>query len=135
MHTMNFSRKITSMRKGFYKDVDKKFAIKVSNMINIKRRKEDFPSPSRIKELKSCRVKKISNLKDIMESCNGIVNKKENLFRKHTKIDLAPGSTRDVQDPRLSVNSIFMTRQKLKEHMDILKSLSAEKFNRIIEYN
>jgi hypothetical protein len=132
---MNFSRKITSMRKGFYKDVDKNFAIKVSNMIDIKRRKEDFPSPARIKELKSCRVKKISNLKDIMESCNEIVNKKENLFRKLTKIDLAPGSTRDVQDPRLSVNSIFMTRQKLKEHMDILKSLSTEKFNRIIEYN
>jgi hypothetical protein len=132
---MNFSRKITNMRKGFYKDVDKHFAIKVSNMIDIKRRKEDFPSPARIKELKSCQVKKISNLKDIMESCNEIVNKKENLFRKLTEIDLAPGSTRDVQDPRLSVNSIFMTRQKLKEHMDILKSLSAEKLNRIIEYN
>ena len=135
MQTMNFSRKITSMRKGFYKDVDKKISIKVSNMTDIKRRKEDFPSPARIKVLKSCRVKKISNLKDIMESCNGIVNKKENLFRKHTKIDLAPGSTRDVQDPRLSMNFIFMRRQKLKEHMDILKSLSTEKFNRIIEYN
>jgi hypothetical protein len=79
---MNFSRKITSMRKGFYTDVNKIFAIKVSNMIDIKRRKEDFPSPVRIKELKSCQVKKISNLKDIMESCNEIVNKKEKLIQK-----------------------------------------------------
>jgi hypothetical protein len=70
-------------------------------MTKLKRRKEDFPSPSRMKQLKSCRVKKISNLKDIMESCNEIVNKKENLFRKLTEIDLAPGSTREVQDPRL----------------------------------
>jgi len=132
---MNFSRKITSMKKGFYKDVDKKISIKASNMTEIKRRKEDFPYPSRMKELKSRQVKIISNLKEIMESCNEIVNNKENLFRKLTEIDLAPGSTREVEDPRLSLNSIFMTRQKFKEHMDILKSLSDENFNSIIEYN
>jgi uncharacterized protein YeeX (DUF496 family) len=28
-----------------------------------------------------------------------------------------------------------MTRQQFEEHMDILKGLSAEKFNSIIEYN
>jgi hypothetical protein len=87
-----------------------------------------------MKHLKACWVKKISNLKDIMESCNEILKKKKKLFRKLTKIDLVE-SIGEVQDQRLIVNSIFMTIQQFEEHVDILKSLSAEKFNSIIEYN
>jgi hypothetical protein len=69
-----------------------------------------------------------------MDNCNEIVNKKENLFRKLTKIDLV-GNTKEVQDSILIMNSIFMTRKKFEEHMDILKSISTENFNSIIEYD
>jgi hypothetical protein len=103
-------------------------------MTELKRREEDFPSPSRMKQLKACWIKKISNLKDIMDNCNEIVNKKEILFRKLTEIDLA-GNTGEVQDSRLIINSIFMTRQQFEEHVDILKIISAENFNSIIEYD
>jgi hypothetical protein len=63
---------------GFYKDVVIPFAIKISNMKKLKRREEDLPSPARMKQLKACWVKKISNLKDIMETYNDIVNKERN---------------------------------------------------------
>jgi hypothetical protein len=56
------------------------------------------------------------------------------LYHKLTEIDLA-GTTGEVQDPKLILNSIFMTRQQFEEHVEILKGLSAEKFNNIIEYN
>ena len=79
-------------------------------MTELKRREEDLSSPSRMKLLKSCWIKKISNLKDIMDNCNEIVNKKEKLFRKLTEIDLE-GNTEEVQDSRLIMNSIFMMRQ------------------------
>jgi hypothetical protein len=38
---------------GFYINVVIPFGIKVSNMTEAKRREEDFPSPTRIKQLKS----------------------------------------------------------------------------------
>jgi len=95
---------------GFYKDVVIAFVIKFSNMTELKRREEEFPSMSRMKQLKACFMKKISNLKDIMENCNEIVNKKEILFRKLTKTDLL-GNTGEVQESILIVNSIFMMKK------------------------
>jgi len=119
---------------GFYKDVIIKFAVKVSNMTKLKRREEDLPSPTKMKQLKACWINKISNLKDIMDNCNEIVNEKENLFRKLIEIDLER-NTEEVQDPRLIINSIFMTRKQFEEHVDILKSILAENFNCITEYD
>ena len=103
-------------------------------MTKLKRREEDLPSPTKMKQLKACWINKISNLKDIMDNCNEIVNEKENLFRKLIEIDLER-NTEEVQDPRLIKNSIFMTRKQFEEHVDILKSISAKKFNSIIEYD
>jgi hypothetical protein len=39
-----------------------------------------------------------------------------------------------VKDPKLIFNSMFMTRKQFDEHVEILKGLSVEKFNGIIEY-
>ena len=44
---------------GFYLDTMVPFGIKFSNMSNIKRREEDLPSPSRIKQLNACWKQKI----------------------------------------------------------------------------
>jgi hypothetical protein len=49
------------------------------------------------------------------------------------ELDLA-GTTIEVQDPKLIVNSILQTRQQFEEHVEILKGLSTEKFNNMIEY-
>jgi hypothetical protein len=73
-------------------------------------------------------------LKEILDDCDDVVVKKEALYHKLTEIDLE-GTTGEVQDPNLILNSIFMTRQQFEEHVEILKGLSAEKFNSIIEYN
>jgi hypothetical protein len=68
-----------------------------------------------------------------MDNCNEIVNRKEMLFRKLTEIDLL-GNNGEVQDSILIVNSIFLMKQKFEEHVDILKRISVEKFNSIIDY-
>jgi hypothetical protein len=119
---------------GFYKHVVVKFAIKVSNMTELKIREDDFPSLTKMKRLKACWIKKISKLEDIIDYCKKIVNKKEMLFTKLTEIDLA-GTTRELKYSRLIINYIFMMKQQFEEHMDILKINSAEKFNSIIEYD
>jgi hypothetical protein len=118
---------------GFYIDVVLPFGIKVSNMTEAKRREEDLPSPSRIKQLNACWIENIKNLRDIVQTCSEVITKREELFKRLTKIDLA-GSTHEVQDPKLIFNSMFMTKQQFDEHVEILKGLSAEKFNGIIEY-
>jgi hypothetical protein len=49
--------------KGFYKDVIITFSLKVSGMTKLKRKYEYFPSPTRMKQLKACWMKKINTLK------------------------------------------------------------------------
>jgi hypothetical protein len=102
-------------------------------MTELKRREEDIPSPSRIKQLNACWEEKINNLNNIVQACNEAIVKREELFRRLTEIDLA-GSTDEVQYPKLIFNSIFMTRHQFDEQVEILKGLSVGKFNGIIEY-
>jgi hypothetical protein len=63
-----FLQKDYKREEGFYKDVGIPFVIKVSNMTKLKTREAYFPSPSKMKQLKACWIKKISNLKDIMDN-------------------------------------------------------------------
>jgi hypothetical protein len=63
-----------------------------------------------------------------------VITKKEGLYKRLTEIDLA-GTMGEVHDPKLTLNSIFMTREKFKEKVEILKGPSSEKFNSIIENN
>jgi hypothetical protein len=102
-------------------------------MTELKRREEDLHSPSRIKQLNACWKEKIKNLNKIVQACNEVIMKREELFRRLTEIDLA-GTTDEVQDPKLILNSMLMTRQQFDEQVEILKGLSAKKFNGIIEY-
>jgi hypothetical protein len=76
---------------------------------------------------------KIKNLSNIIQACNEAIVKREELFRRLTKIYLA-GSTDEVYYPKLIFNSMFMTREQFGEQVEILKGLSTEKFNSIIEY-
>ena len=92
-----------------------------------------MPSPSWIKQLNASWKENIENLKNIVQACNEVIVRREEIFRKLTEIDLA-GSTVEVKDPKLILNSMFMTRQQFDEHVEILKGLAAEKFNVIIEY-
>jgi hypothetical protein len=92
--------------KRFYINDVLPFGMKVSNMTKEKRREEDFPSPSRIKQLKSYWIEKIKNLRDIVQTCSEVITKREELFKRITEIDLT-GSIGEVQDPKLIFNSFL----------------------------
>ena len=77
---------------------------------------------------------KIKNLNNIVQACRDAIVKREELFKRFTEIDLA-GSTDEVQDPKLILNSMFIKKQQFDEQVDILKGLSVEKFYGIVEYN
>jgi hypothetical protein len=96
-------------------------------MTELKRREEDIASPSRIKQLNSCWKEKIKNLNNIVQACSKAIVKREELFKRITNIDLE-GSTNEVQDPKLILNSMFMTRKQFDEQVEILKGLFIEKF-------
>jgi hypothetical protein len=66
---------------GFYTDVVFPFGIKVSNMTELKRREEDLPSPSRIKQLNASWKGKIKNLNNIVQACNKAIVEREELFK------------------------------------------------------
>jgi hypothetical protein len=100
----------------------------------LKRREEDFPSPSRIKHLNACWKENIKNLNNIVQACNKAIVKKEELFKRLIEINLA-GSTDEVQGPKLILNSMFMEKKQVDEQVEILRGLSTENFFGIIEYN
>jgi hypothetical protein len=117
----------------FYLETVIPFGNHVINISDLRRRQEDLPSPNRIKQLKACWKEKVKNLHLIVESCEQAISEKEELFRNLTEIDLA-GSTNEVQDPNLILNSLSLTKQAFDEQVDILKGLSLEKFYDILEY-
>jgi hypothetical protein len=98
---------------GFYKDVVITFVLKVSGMSELKRKEEDIPSPTRIKQLKACWIKRIKVLKEILVDCDTLSVKKGELYFKLIELVLA-GTIREVKDPKSILNSILMTREKFQ---------------------
>ena len=76
----------------------------------------------------------MKNLSNIVQACNEAMLKREGLFKRLTEIDLA-GGTNEVQDPKLILNSMFLTKQQFDEQVEIFKGLSVEIFYGILEYN
>jgi hypothetical protein len=118
---------------GFYKDVVITFVLKISGMTELKRKEEDFPSLTHVKQLKSCWIKRIKTLKELLDDLDVLSVKKGEAYLKLVELDLA-GTTGEVQDPKLISNSILMTRKQFEEHVEILKGISTKKFNSMTEY-
>jgi hypothetical protein len=118
---------------GFYKDALSTFVINISGMTEYQRKQEYFPSQTRVKQLKACWIKMINILRELLGDLNALSRKKVEAYSKLMGLDIV-GTTIEVQDPNLIVNSILQTRQQFEEHVEILKGLSAEKFNNMVEY-
>jgi hypothetical protein len=70
----------------------------------------------------------------IVQACSHAITRREELFKRLTEIDLA-GSTNEVQESKLILNSLFLTKQAFDEKVEIFKGLSFEKFYGILEYS
>ena len=103
-------------------------------MKELRIREEDLLSPSRIKQLNAYWKEKIKNLNNIVQACSEAILKREELFKRLMDIDLA-GSTNEVQDPKLILNSMFLTKKQFDEQVEIFKGLSTKFFYRILKYN
>jgi hypothetical protein len=119
---------------GFYLDAVTPFSFKVTNMTKLRRRGEDLPSPNWIKQLNACWKEKVKNLNIIVQACSHTITRREELFKRMIEIDLL-GSTNEVQDPKLILNSLFLTKKAFDEQLEIFKGLSFENFYGILEYS
>jgi uncharacterized protein YeeX (DUF496 family) len=70
----------------------------------------------------------------IVQACSQAITRREELFKKLIEIDLA-GRTNEVQDPKLILNLLFLTKQEFDEQVEIFKGLSFEKLYDILEYS
>jgi hypothetical protein len=84
--------------------------------------------------LNACWKEKMKNLNNIVQECSESIVKREELFKRLMEIDLARGND-EVQDPKLILNSMFMTKKQFDEQVEILNGLLDEKFYGISEYN
>jgi hypothetical protein len=75
--------------KGFYKEVVITFVLKVSSMRELKRKEEYFPSPTCIKQLNTCWIKRIKTLKEILADCDTLIVKKGESYLRLVDLDLA----------------------------------------------
>ena len=76
----------------------------------------------------------MKNLHIIVQSCEQAISKKEKLFTRLSKINLA-GRTNEFQDPDLIINSLPLTRQEFDKQVDMFEALSLEFFYSILEYD
>jgi hypothetical protein len=91
-------------------------------MKELRRREEYFPSPCQIKQLNACWKENIKNLNNIVQACSEAILKREELFKRLIEIDLA-GGTNELKDPKLILNSMFLTKQQFGEQVEIFKGL------------
>jgi hypothetical protein len=134
MPSMNIYWRILKNEEGFYLDVVVPFDFKVTNLTELRITDEDFPSPNQIKQLNACWKKKVKNLNIIVQAYSQAIKRREELFERLTDIDIAR-STNEVEDPKLILNSLFLTKQSFDEQVEIFKELSFEKFYGILEYD
>jgi hypothetical protein len=73
-------------------------------------------------------------LNNSVQACNKAILKKEELFKRLTKIDPV-GGTNELQDPKLILNSMFLMKQQFDKQVEIFKGLSTKFFYGILEYN
>jgi hypothetical protein len=107
----------------FYKDALSTLVIKISGMTEYQIKQEYLSSLIRVKQLKACWIKMINILRELLGDLNALSKKKVEAYSKLTELDLE-GTTIEVQDPKLIVNSFLQKRQQFKEHVEIMKGLS-----------
>ena len=78
--------------------------------------------------------KEKKNLNNIVQMGNQAISRREELFKRLTEVELS-GSTNEVQDPKLILNSLFLTKQQFDEQVETIKGFSVEKFYGILEYD
>jgi hypothetical protein len=119
---------------GIYKEAITTFVIKVSNMTEHKRKEEYLPSSDRIKQLKYCWIKRIKCLKEILNDLDTLGIKTGECYLKLIDLDLV-GTTGEVDDTKIILNSVFMTKEHFEEKLESLKYASTERFNGLTEYS
>jgi hypothetical protein len=111
---------------GFLTDGVAMFVAKVSAMTKQRRKQEDFPSQSRMKQLKACWIERINTLRGLLSQLNELSWKNTEAYSKIIGLYIA-GTTIEVSDPNLISNSMLMTRQQFEEQVETLKKSSARK--------
>jgi hypothetical protein len=104
----------------FYLDKVLPFGTIVNNMTETRRKQQYIPSKNWIGQLNACWKEKVKNLHLIVQSCEQAISKKEKLFTKLTRIDLAR-RTNDFQGPNLIVISLPLTKKAFDKQVDIFK--------------
>jgi len=108
--------------------------IKVSNMTKHKIKEDDIPSLDHIKQLKACWIKIIKCLKEIFDDLDSLSVKRGECYLKLIDLDLA-ATTREVDDSKIILNSVFMTKEQFEAKLETLKFASTERFNSITKYS
>jgi hypothetical protein len=118
---------------GFFTDGVSIFVAKVSAMTDHRKKHEDLPSQSHIKQLKACWIERINTLKGLLNKLKEISWKKVEAYSKIIGLDIV-GSTIEVSYPNLFSNSMIMSRDQFEEKFENMKKSSAKKFDSMVEY-
>jgi hypothetical protein len=60
---------------------------------------------------------KIKNLNNIVQACNQDITRREDIFKILMEVDLVE-ITDEVQDPKLILNSLFLTKKQFDEKVE-----------------
>jgi hypothetical protein len=103
IHFKEYLQKDMEDNEGFYEVVGT-FVAKVSSLSDTHRREKNIQSPTEMKKIKACWLKRIHSLKEMMNELDVVKSKRGDLFLK--LVDF----TKEINIPNLLMDTIILSK-------------------------
>jgi hypothetical protein len=114
---------------GFFKEVVNTFSAKVSSLNEARRKEQKLPSPYRMKQINACWLRRIKELREMINETEALRNRKSDLFLKLVSL------TKELDGPNLLMDTMILTKESLMGQLKALKVAWANEFTETIEFS
>jgi hypothetical protein len=114
---------------GFFKEAVNTFSAKVSSLNEARRKEQKLPSPYRMKQINACWLRRIKELREMINETDVLRNKKSDLFLKLVSL------TKELNGPNLLMDTMILTKESLMGQLNALKVAWANEFTETIEFS
>jgi hypothetical protein len=101
---------------------------KVSSLNEALRKEQKLPSPYRMKQINACWLRRIKELREMINETEALRNRKSDLFLKLVSL------TKELDGPNLLMDTMISTKESLTGQLKALKVAWANEFTETIEF-
>ena len=111
---------------GFFKEAINTFSAKVSSLNEAQRKEQKLSAPYLIKQINACWLRRIKELREMINETKALRNTKSDLFLKLVSL------TNELNGPNLLMDTMISTKEYLMGQLKALKVVWAKEFTETI---